>query len=564
MKCDHKQLKVLTPILAILLLANSLPARAAVPVAPGAGSILQQINPVEPAAPSSAAPQMKIEQGSVSALPSSAPFPVKTIRIKGNTIFDTATLHALVMDAEGKSLTLAQLNELAARITDYYRRHGYPLARAIIPAQTIRDGQVMIEVIEARYGRIDLDNHSRVNDALLASTLSPVQGGQVIDQATLDHSLLLLMDIPGVVPGATLKPGERVGTSDLLVETTSGPTVSGNATLDNYGNSYTGRVRAGATANYLNPLHHGDILSASGLSSGSGMNYGSVSYETLLNGKGTRMGGSYSELHYTLGDTFESLNAHGTAQVESLWAKHPLVRSRYVNLYGQIQYDRKQLRDHIDLINIRTDRHLDNWTASLSGDLRDAFLSGGVNTWNTSWTSGRVGFDDTAAQQSDALTAKTQGGFSKGTANLVRLQNLGRNNSLYLAYSGQWASANLDASEKMVAGGPYTVRAYDMNVVSGDSGYLGTAELRHDLGRIIQGQCRAVGFIDAEHVTINRNPWVAGTNDATLGGAGLGLDCIWPGQWSARTYIAAPVGSTPELLANVSSARAWIGIGKGF
>ena len=48
----------------------------------------------------------------------------------------------------------------------------------------------------------------------------------------MDHALLLLSDVPGVVVLATLKPGDAVGSSDLLVNTTPGPTRSGNLVLD--------------------------------------------------------------------------------------------------------------------------------------------------------------------------------------------------------------------------------------------------------------------------------------------------------------------------------------------
>jgi hemolysin activation/secretion protein len=294
------------------------------------------------------------------------------------------------------------------------------------------------------------------------------------------------------------------------------------------------------------------------------MNYGRIAYESLLNGQGTRLGGAYSALHYVLGGSLAPLNGHGTAQVESLWAKHPLVRSRDANLYGQIEYDRMQLRDHIDASELRSDRQVGSWTASLSGDARDALLSGGVNIWNLGWTAGRVGFDDSAAQLADAASARTQGGFSKWSASLARLQGLSQKSALYLSFSGQWANANLDPSKKMIVGGPYTVRAYDMGAVSGDSGYVGTAEFRHDLGAAWQGQWQAVAFIDSAHVTVNEHLWAAGVNSARLSGAGVGLNWTGPEQWSAKVYVAAPVGSTPALVASTASARAWIEIGKGF
>ncbi len=558
--------RILRPLLLALLVFSPLAAHAqgASPVAPDAGSILRQIQPATPALPSPTGTGLTIEREGGAKLPSSAPFEAKSIRISGNTLFDTPTLHALVADAERTQLTLSQLDELAARITDYYQSRGYPLARAIIPAQAIRDGVVNIQVIEARYGKISLDNRSRVNDPLLQATLSPLQSGQAIGQTELDRSLLLLSDIPGVVVAATLKPGDSVGTSDLLVNTTPGPTVAGNVVLDDYGNRYTGRARVGGTINFIDPLHHGDVLSLNGLSSGRGMNYGRITYESLLNGQGSRLGGSYSALHYILGDPLASLNAHGTARVESLWAKHPLVRSRDANLYGQMQYDQLQLRDHIDASAIQKDRSLANWTAILGGDGRDGLLSGAVTAWNVSWTAGRVGYDDAAAQLADAATANTQGGFSRWNASLARLQGLSQTDTLYFAFSAQWAGDNLDPSQKMPAGGPYTVRAYDMGAISGDSGYVGSAEFRHNLGTAWHGQLQAVVFVDSAHVTVNKNVWVAGTNSATLSGAGIGLNWAGPDQWSARVYIAAPFGPIPVLVASTASTRAWVEVGKAF
>jgi len=533
-------------------------------VVPGAGDILRQIAPLTPPAPSPSGTGLTIERADGAKLPSSAPFLVQSIQITGNTLFNTAVLNALVADAQGQNLTLTQLGELAARITTYYQNNGYPLARAIIPAQTIASGIVRIEVIEASYGKISLDNRSRVQDALLQATLATLQSGQVIGQTGLDHALLLLSDIPGVVAGATLKPGEAAGTSDLLVSTTPGPMVTGNVALDNYGNRYTGRARISGTVNLINPLQHGDVLSVSGLSSGEDLNYARLGYETLLNGQGTRLGGAYSALRYALGEPLAALQANGSARVASLWAKHPLVRSRAVNLYGQLQFDSLQLRDHIDASAIKTDRSLENWTLSLAGDARDGFLSGGINTGSLGWTAGRVGFDNADAQLADAGAAGTQGGFSKSNANLTRLQSLSPKNALYLAVSGQWANGNLDASQKMGVGGPYTVRAYDTGALSGDTGYLATAELRHDLGTVWGGPWQAVAFVDTAQVTVNKNTWVAGTNSARLSGAGVGLNWAGPQQWRAKGMIATRIGSAPTLVASSAHTRAWVEISRGF
>jgi hemolysin activation/secretion protein len=549
---------------ALLVWFAPLAIYAAEPVVPNAGSILQQTQPVQPPAPSSTGTGLSIEEASGATLPPSAPFLVNKIELSGSSVFDAAALHALVADAEGKNMTLGELGAVIARVSAYYHSHGYPLSRAIIPAQTIQNGTVRVEIIEAHYGQVRLDDRSRVVNSLLQATLAPLQPGQVVGQEPLNHALLLLSDIPGVAVAATLKPGDTVGTSDLEVQTAATSVVAGDVSVDNDGNRYTGRARLGGTVSFIDPLRHGDTLSLTGLTSGSDMNYGSVSYESLLNGAGTRMGGSYSALHYILGSTLAPLDGHGTADVDSLWLKHPFVRTQDFNIYGQVQYDHKHLDDVIGAGDIHTDRHLDDWTASVAGDLRDNLLSGGVNTWSFGWTSGRVGFDNAAALLADSATAKTHGEFSIWNASFSRLQRLSASNSLDLTLSGQWSNANLDPAEKMVAGGPYTVRAYDMGALSGDTGVLASAEFRHDLRQLWSGQLQAILFADSEHVTINHTVWAPGLNSATLSGAGVGLNWTGPRQWNAKVCVAVPIGPTPDLIDHNNSARAWFAISKGF
>jgi hemolysin activation/secretion protein len=541
-----------------LLLLAPLAAFAQVP---DSGSMLQQVRPPSIAVPPSTGPGLRIERKNELSLPAGEPFRVTTIRISGNTRFDTATLQALVADADGQILTLPQLWERAARLSEYYHRRGYPLVQAVIPAQEIQGGVVVIEIIEARYGAIRLENQSTVRDSLVHATLSPLAAGQEIEQTALDHPLLLLSDVPGLTVNATLQPGEQAGTADLVVRLPAADAVTGSLVVDNYGNRYTGRFRGGLNVNFNNPLGNGDVLSLSGLSSGSGLNYGRVAYESIVCGAGTRVGGSYSALHYILGDTFDDLDAHGTANVFSGWVKHPFLRTRAVNLYGQLQYDQLDLRDHIEVAGIHADRHLDNWTASMAGDERDTH---GLTVWRVDLTNGRVGFDDGVAEIVDAITAGTSGGFTKVAVNAGRLQKLSPTDAIYLAFMGQWGSTNLDSSQKMIAGGPYSVRAYDIGAVSGDIGAFGSAEFRHDLGAALSSQWQAVAFIESAYVQINESPWLAGKNHATLNGMGVGLNWGGPSLWNGKASVAIPLGPNPSMAAERASVRFWVEISRAF
>jgi hemolysin activation/secretion protein len=557
---------VASPLLMALIgFAVVQPTLATAQAALDSGAILNQTQaPAEPPSAAKspsllAAPPVDRQQ------PGGRSFPVKRIEIMGVAAADAATLHALVADGEGQNLSLAQLNALALRITAYYRGQGYPLVSAIVPPQAVSGGVVQMRVLMARYGKVTLTNRSQVGDGLLQATLAPVTGGQEITQLKLDRTLLLLSDVPGIAVTATLTAGEKAGTSDLLVSASALPRVSGSAAVDNFGSTYTGHARVGVKVNVIDPLNlrTSDSLTLDALTSNKKLRFARLAYDRVLNGQGTRFGGAYSNLTYSL-DT--PLEASGSAKTASLWLKQPLIRSRESNLYGMLQYDGVQLRDHIDAQAIKIDRHLESWTLGVFGDWRDDLLSGASNNWALRWTQGKVGFDDADAQAANAATVNTQGNYSKWVASVSRSQRLGASTSVYVAASGQRASSNLDSSQKMTVGGPYGVRAYDAGVVSADSGELVSLELRQALGRPWDGQLTGLAFVDSARVTVNKNLWTGttGPNTARFSGVGLGLQWSGPQDWMAKAHVAVPVGTIPVLTDSDRSPRVWFQAQKGF
>jgi hemolysin activation/secretion protein len=539
------------------LVAACLAPCALAQIAPNAGSILQQVQPPPPAVPAPAAPPITVEDGRGSALPATAPFAVQSIRIVGPSTFDAATLHALVADGEGRSLALPQLQERAARITDFYRRQGYPLARAIVPAQIIRDGLVTIEVIEARYGSVVLANRSRVGSGLLQATLAPLHSGELVEQSTMDRALLLLADIPGVQPNAVFKPGARAGTTDLSVAADALPPWSASASVDNHGNHFTGRARAMANLAWANPLGMGDLLSLDALSSGPGLAYGRLAYESVVSGQGTRVGGGYSELRYELGEELAPLDAHGTAKVASAWLRQPLLRGRTAGIYAQLQHDRLRLRDHVDTTLIRSDRDIANTSLTLSGEANDGLQ--GLNAWSLGGSGGRISIDQAAGGLLESRN------FSKANASYSRLQGVGLADALSLSVLGQWTGSNLDSWSKLSVGGPASVRAYEVGVLSGDSGYQATLEFRHAFAEDWYGRWQGLAFVDTAYLKINTSPAPAvSVNTARLSGAGFGLNWAGPDRWRAKTSVAKPIGAEQALLAGRQSTRVWVELAKAF
>lgn len=537
---------------------------AAQQVPPNSGQLLQQMQSPQISAPPPKA-GLTIQAPEAAVVQDNTPFAVTSIRVDGNTVFPTATLHALVASGEGHTLTLTRLYALAQRITDYYRAHGYPLARAFIPPQTLHGGEVHLAVLEGRFDRYQLDNRSRVNASLIQSTLAPLQG-TVIQQSSLDQRLLLLDDLPGVTTHATLGPGSQAGTSDLDVRVDPAPLMAGNLTLDNEGDRYTGRVRLGGNLFINNPLHQGDQVSASVLTSGHDMRYGRLGYEMALNGYGTRMGAAYSVLDYRLGESLADLHAHGTAHEGSVWVNQALIRHRDATLSARLEVDEKRLNDDVDSTDLHNARHVLDWVASLSGNQRDSWGGGGIDSALLSVTRGHLGFDNNVAESADAATARTQGFFTHWNAMLSRLQSLTPTTRLFVSLSGQYSGSNLDASEQFLLGGPDTVHGYEVSTLAGASGFLASVELRHDLALPWRGAWQGSVFVDHGGMWVNAKTWLGstGSNHANLSSAGIGVNWAGSDQWTAMLQVAAPVGDTPDLAGRRPSVRTWVQISKGF
>jgi len=545
-----------------LTLSLPLTLSAYAQVAPSSGQLMQEVTPAMPLV-EPARPALKIEAPAAHTPDNSVSFKVQKIQIVGNTRFDTATLHALVADQEGRELSLTQLNALAARITDYYRQHGYLVSRAYIPAQQAHDATVRIAVLEARYGTITLSNDSRVHDHALASTLAPLHSGDLITLGPLDRSLLLLGDVPGLSANGTLSPGTAVGTSDLQVHVADLATFTGDVGVDNYGNRYTGRPRFSSDFSINNPLHQGDQLSFNGLTEGSGMNYGRMAYQYPLTGNGLTLGASVSALDYRLNQqaSVAELGANGNAQQESLWLSQAMVRSRTFNVWGQIQYTHQHLNDLISVSGLENARQTNDWTLGLSGNL---LAAGSSTSANFGLTTGRLGFGNDAAQAIDQQGANLGGNYTKWSLNLSHVQQLASTTSLYLSFAGQAANKNLDPSEQFILGGPTSVRAYDLGAVVGAQGYQATAELRQTLPFSWGGLWQATAFFDNGFVQVNHNVYADGANTAILDGAGVGLNWYGPHAWVATAALAAKVGPTPVLVADASSVRLWLRLQKTF
>lgn len=540
-----------------ITLAFGLPAVPALAqTAPDAGQTLQQLQR-PPAAPRPGPNLQLPAPGADSTAPGGTQVQVRSLQFSGNTVFSADQLAQGLADALQRPLDMAGLRALADRVTARYQQAGYPFARALLPAQDLRDGVLRVSVVEGRYGQVS----ARSDDATLAaqaqSFLQPLQPGAVIAAPALERATLLLADQPGLRATPVMQPGTEVGTGDLLVALQREPALVGSLGLDNQGNRYSGRHRLQAGLDWRSPLRLGDQLSLRGLLSDQRLWLGSLAYSSPLGAQGLRGTLSHAHTRYQLGGEFAAAGANGRAQVSSAGLAYPLLRTNASNLKLSATLQHKRLRDDRAGASERKTSH--SLPLALDFDHRDALGEGGVSYGSLSWTPGRLLLPAAAVAQD---VGGTRGGFHKLNADLLRLQSLAGSTSLYGRFSGQWADKNLDSSERISLGGANGVRAYPSGEATGDQGWLLQLELRHNIGA-----WAPYALVDAGRVRSNARPHAATAgNQRGLAGAGLGLrwqSAPAAGQtsWELDAALAWRVrGGPSQAEPGAGSPRGWVSL----
>lgn len=535
--------------LGLLLLVNE-PASAQ--FAPDAGSIMRETEqlrvPQVPRLSPQAAPDAPVKPD-----PEALSFVVKRFDFTGVTLLPIAELRRILQPWTDREITFEDLQRALAAVTEFYQKAGW-YVRPQLPAQDLVDGVLTINVIEGKLGQIVPDasedmplSEERVKKFLTARQKS----GDPLSMDDLSRAVTVLNEQPGVSAQVALAPSEDPGASDVVVSTLRMPALSGTVQADNWGAKSTGYYRLTGNLNWNNPGGYGDQLQANIMGS-EGTLYGRLAYNAPIGYDGWRANASFSALQYKLLGEFATLNNKGWATTTTVGLTYPLLRQSASNLTLFINAANSEYANSYSLEGdtLETKRRVTLGSVGVSGDHADNWLGGGFSLGGLTLTSGYTNLAGTRANQiADRLGANTQGAFTTLAGNGARLQKLTAKTSLWTSFSGQWASQNLDSSQKFSLGGPQGVRAYPVYEATGDQGWLGTVEGRYDFYPGAQAslfydmgwiqQFKSVGHFQQGALQ------ALGPNTYNLKGWGAAVSYNYNNRVSMKLTVASRIGGNP-------------------
>jgi len=478
-------------------------------------------------------------------------FVVNAFALEGVSILPEDQVQGVLKPYLGMKLTFADLEKACDAVTSLYREYGYSVQTVVLPQSMSKTGgTVKLRITEAKLSSVAvnvLNGQSRFGAERVEKYITDANPiGKSLNLNSIERSLIILNETPGVMVTSQLDAGKELGDTDLKVTLGDAPLVQGRVEANNYGSRSTGANQGIAVISLNNLTGIGDQAAVNGVSS-EGSQYIQGAYSLPASTDGLRLGVSGTYLQYKNVSNYASPNGNnGDAWTTGFSAAYPLVRTQGSNLNASLGYDIKSYLNKLTSTNTTNSAYnIKNIVAGLSGNAYDSFIGNAVNAGSVSITFGSLDILSTSIAGYGAYTPSS---FSKLNFSGSRNQSLDPEgkSSLFLALSGQFASVNLNSAEQFYLGGPYGVRAYPVAQGGGSQGGLATAELRHQLPENLVASL----FFDAGVVQQYKNPYTGwqgltnANNTYSLMGTGIGMK--WAsGNWNIAGSIAWMVGKNP-------------------
>ncbi|MBT8607987.1 ShlB/FhaC/HecB family hemolysin secretion/activation protein [Polynucleobacter paneuropaeus] len=478
---------------------------------------------------------------------------VSRFTFEGNTLFTTSELEKVVKSWTGKSVYISELQDAAIAIQEFYSTQGR-IAQASLPPQEIKDGVVLIKVLEGKMGSVIVEpvdatgkTSSRFSLERTKAYITYGVGGQVyIKTQPIERAMLLLNETPGVSATGAFEPGSDAGLSNFKVKLSDTPWFSGQAALSNYGSASTGAAQALASLSLNNLSGIGDQVNLNAIQS-QGSGYVVGNYIVPIGYDGWKVGVQSSYLQYMTVPNWTSTPSAGSAATFQANTTYALQRSQSANSTAKLSIENRSYNNvQTNPVSTLTSYQVTASNAIINGDL--AMSDGSIVNYSAGYVFGNLGIRDLSQSQADQNGVGTAGSYSKLTFSLSHAQDLSFlpettwTNSVY----GQLASKNLNSSEQIYLGGAYGVRAYPTSQGGGSQGAIFSTELMHRLNENWQvGAFGDLGIVQ-QYVNLYKG-WQGLTNannNYQLGDAGVSAKYSYE-RAVVSASLAFRVGNNP-------------------
>lgn len=476
--------------------------------------------------------------------PAEKSIPVAHFRVIGNTLLSDPEIRAVCSPYEGRPLTLSQMKQVARELTTLYQRQGYFLVRAYVPAQSFKGDEIELQVVEGKIGKVTVEGAENYSEEFIRERFQQSFAEDGFRSDRFQRSMLLLNELPDLHVKAVLKPGQALGTADVVLKVEDALPVHGGLDYNNYGNKETGENRLGLAFDAGNLVQQADSLSLRGVLGFPGRqnSFYQLNYQTPLNQDGTALTLGYANGAFAVSQGLGAiLDVRGNADIYSLALSHALDRQLDLSTNLGLALSHKSLNNNF--FGGRVPFSRDEYTSARLSYQADWRALDGRTLLQAAYTQGLGG---TPASDPLVSRAGASGGFAKFNLDLARIQRIDSGLYAVLRGSGQYATQPLYVAEQYAVGGPDSVRGYSQAELLGDNAYVVSAELRWSPIPDDLDAFQVAAFFDHGGVGLKRALPGDLSNGSHLTGAGFGFRFGLEEHANLRLDFGFPLSPTPS------------------
>lgn len=461
-------------------------------------------------------------------------FQYKKITEKTLTLLNTSEKEKLFNEYLGICSTLTDFKNLTNRLTSKYIDKGYITSKVYLLPQNISLGEIKLHAVEGKVNFI-FPKKTYINNIFLG------QKDDFLNLRDLETSIEMINRLPSNHATMKLLPSNKTGYTDVHIENNTTNRINGSIGINNFGSKKTGKIQGSFSLNFDDMLGIGDQLSINLNSTDNHFSdensvgdsyYYSFPIGHFLNTVSYRKTG-YEQLIPT-GITNYKSNGHTKTYEYSL---------KYKLFHNQ----NNSLTLGSGIVHTKSENFIESALIETS-------------TYNLS----NINFNVDYLYKTTGLYTLVSFGFKQGTDwfNTLNPTKLNEKYSLYtvdlslqksfeiLNYTlnahFQQTNDKLFSSNQISIGGPYSVRGYQDEGLSGNSGYYFRNELSKKLEKKLFDYFVQTYFIALDGGRIKKEE---DTNGGTFLGNTFGVK-LTKNNFEAMFYYSSPMYKEDVSIAN--------------
>ncbi len=438
---------------------------------------------------------------------------IKKFKFVGNKKISTRILENFIdqINGEGHDLcfTKEDFSNIYSKITNYYIEKGYIIARVYFDFARVSQEEVAVVVEEGKLNSLDLLENRNLKGIFSFQNMSRkffafpfLSKDDVVNIRDIEQGIDQINRLSSQSAKITLKPADKYGYSDIVVNNKIEHPFVASFSVDNSGQKNTGKIKHKVSLNYDNLLAVSDNIylhysesnaiplfgsnkefnNTIGIVDNSNNRYSKAFYSNFSIPFGYyTIGGSYSYSKYllTTSGIASQVKSSGNSEAKSYYFDRVLSRGKNYKTSIKIELEENDTDSYIEDTYIPVNSRKTSEVSIFFNN--NIYFPMGSLYIQPKYVKGLKLFD--AMQDSNELAKdkpraqfESFGLYSQSNINFtIPKVSLPLNHKLTLDVLK--SKDSLYGANQMSIGGKYSVRGFQESVISGDNGYL----IRNDL-----------------------------------------------------------------------------------